>query len=247
MITQLVFEHALRIRMKSESPELPPSLSQPSTSAPTPDTASVTESTSGHSPDRTEAFEGTSTTLASEVTSSEADKASVKGEEKKLTGEKGGNLVGKISNLVSTDLNNIIDGRDFLMITVAGPIQIVLCIVFLYTILGWRYGDDLYELQICIFDSICLISSAVVGMMAMVILFPLPGYFAAKLQTIQNEKMKMTDSRVQVVTEIMNVIRMVKLFGWEKKMDEKIAQKREEELYYQKKRLFLEILNGLVK
>ena len=246
MITQLVFEHALRIRMKSESPEFPPSPSQPSTSAPTPDTASVTESTSGHSSDRTEAIEGTSTAVASEVTSSEVDKASAKGEEK-FTGEKGGNLVGKISNLVSTDLNNIIDGRDFLMITVACPIQIVLCIVFLYTILGWRYEDDLCGLQICIFDSICLISSAVVGMVTMVILFPLPGYFAAKLQTIQNEKMKMTDSRVQVVTEIMNVIRMVKLFGWEKKMDEKIAQKREEELYYQKKRLFLEILNGMVK
>ena len=80
----------------------------------------------------------------------------------------------------------------------------------------------------------------------MVVLFPVPGYFATKLQTIQKEKMKMTDSRVQVVTEIMNVIRMVKLFGW-KKMDEKIAQKREEELYYQKKRLLLEILNGMVK
>ena len=91
------------------------------------------------------------------------------------------------------------------------------------------------------------LSSAVVGMVTMVALFPVPGYFAAKLQTIQNEKMKMTDSRVQVVTEIMNVIRMIKLFGWEKKMDEKIAQKREEELYYQKKRLFLEILNGMVK
>jgi hypothetical protein len=45
----------------------------------------------------------------------------------------------------------------------------------------------------------------------------------------------------------MNVIRMVKLFGWEKKMDGKIAQKREEELHYQKKRLLLEILNGMVK
>ena len=81
----------------------------------------------------------------------------------------------------------------------------------------------------------------------MVVLFPVPGYIATKLQTIQNEKMKVSDSRVQVVTEIMNVIRMVKLFGWEKKMDEKIAQKREEELYYQKKRLLLEILNGMVK
>lgn len=89
--------------------------------------------------------------------------------------------------------------------------------------------------------------SAIVGMATMVVLFPVPGYIATKLQTIQNEKMKVSDSRVQVVTEIMNVIRMVKLFGWEKKMDEKIAQKREEELYYQKKRLLLEILNGMVK
>lgn len=136
MITQLVFEHALRIRMKSEPSESSPSPSQPSTSAPTPDTASVAEFTS---PDGTEVTEGASTTLISEATSSEADRASVKGEEKKNAVEKAGNLVGKINNLVSTDLNNIIDGRDFLMIAVACPIQIILCIAFLYAILGWRY------------------------------------------------------------------------------------------------------------
>lgn len=140
MITQLVFEHALRIRMKSEPSESPPS--QPSTSVPTPDTASIAESTSGHSPDGTEVTQGTSTTLASEATAPEVDKASMKGEEKKPTG----NLVGKINNLVSTDLNNIIDGRDFLMVAVACPIQIALCVAFLYTILGWRYVDRLYVL-----------------------------------------------------------------------------------------------------
>jgi len=78
-------------------------------------------------------------TLGSEATSLEPDKASVKGEEKKITIEKGKNLVGKINNLVSTDLNNIVDGRDFLMIAVVCPIQIILCVVFLYKILGWRY------------------------------------------------------------------------------------------------------------
>jgi len=154
MITQLVFEHALRIRMKSEPSESSSSPSQPSTSAPTPDTASVAESTFGHSPDGTDVTEGTSTTLASEVTPSEADKASVKGE-KKPAGEKGGNLVGKINNLVSTDLNNIIDGRDFLMIAVACPIQIILCIVFLYTILGWRYVNTFRRLHNYRSDHIC--------------------------------------------------------------------------------------------
>ena len=156
MITQLVFEHALRIRMKSEPSESPLSQSQPSTSVPTPDTASVIESTSGHSPDGTVVTEGASTTLVSETTPSEADKSSIKGEEKKPVGEKGGNLVGKINNLVSTDLNNIIDGRDFLMIAVACPIQIILCVVFLHTILGWRYVDRFYRLPVHRFDPIHL-------------------------------------------------------------------------------------------
>jgi hypothetical protein len=156
MITQLVFEHALRIRMKSEPSESPPSQSQPSTSVPTPDTASVVESTSGHSPDGTVVTEGASTTLVSEATPSEVDKSSIKGEERKPVGEKGGNLVGKINNLVSTDLNNIIDGRDFLMIAVACPIQIILCVVFLHTILGWRYVDRFYRLPVYRFDPIHL-------------------------------------------------------------------------------------------
>jgi hypothetical protein len=139
MITQLVFEHALRVRMKSEPSESSPSSSQPSTRTSTPDTASVAEIASGRSHDGNELAEGASTTLVSEATPSEADKASIKGEDKKAVVEKGGNLVGKINNLVSTDLNNIIDGRDFLLVAVACPIQIALCIVFLYIILGWRY------------------------------------------------------------------------------------------------------------
>lgn len=51
-----------------------------------------------------------------------------------------GNLVGKINNLVTTDLENIIESRDFVMILVYVPVQVTLCIVFLYAILGWRWG-----------------------------------------------------------------------------------------------------------
>ena len=56
-----------------------------------------------------------------------------------------------------------------------------------------------------------------------------------------------TDARVQVVTEVMNVIRMIKVFGWEKRIDEKIADKREEELVYQRKRIVLEIISNILK
>jgi len=45
----------------------------------------------------------------------------------------------------------------------------------------------------------------------------------------------------------MNVIRMIKVFGWEKHIDEKICAKREEELAYQRKRVILEIISNILK
>ena len=45
----------------------------------------------------------------------------------------------------------------------------------------------------------------------------------------------------------MNVLRMIKLFGWEKKMDERIAEKRENELLYIWKRQILDLINGSLK
>lgn len=50
-----------------------------------------------------------------------------------------GNLVGKLNNLVSTDLSNITDARDFIFLLIYVPLQVVLGITFLYVILGWRY------------------------------------------------------------------------------------------------------------
>lgn len=43
--------------------------------------------------------------------------------------------------------------------------------------------------------------SAFVGLASMVLLFPLPGYVASRLQGVQQQHMKSTDARVQNVTE----------------------------------------------
>ena len=45
----------------------------------------------------------------------------------------------------------------------------------------------------------------------------------------------------------MNVIRMIKVFGWEKRIDDRISAKREEELAYQRKRIILEIISDILK
>ena len=180
-MTQLVFEHALRIRMKSDSAKSsstshpPTEPSTPSTPS-TPDTASVTES-----PTVSRSVEGTNETTTSTLTVSHSpsstggdsikkgkkDKGEDKEEKKKV--DQGSNLVGKITNLVSTDLNNIVDGRDFPLVFISLPLQVALCIVFLYKVLGL---------------------SAIVGMVVMISLYPLPGWVASKMQDVQREKMK---------------------------------------------------------
>ncbi|KAI0085671.1 P-loop containing nucleoside triphosphate hydrolase protein [Irpex rosettiformis] len=230
LITQLVFEHALRIRVKAETSSTPSS-SAASSVATTPDNASIAERSDGvESPvtddeTQTAVSEGTSATKASKRMSqapSETSTAAVT-DVASSSESKSGHLVGKLNNLVTTDLNNLVDGRDLLFIVVFAPAQITVCMLFLSKTLGW---------------------SAFVGLAVIILMFPIPGYIAKLIQETQVAKMKKSDARVQSVTEIMNVMRMIKLFGWEPRTSDQLAEKREEELVYQKRFKLLELLNG---
>ncbi|KAF8157942.1 P-loop containing nucleoside triphosphate hydrolase protein [Crassisporium funariophilum] len=171
LLTQLVFEHSLRIRLKAEP-----------------------------------------------VSSNEEGADGTKSKDT-------GNLVGKMNNLVTTDLSNIGEGRDFLLIFLLAPIQGTLCIVFLYQVLGW---------------------SAFIGLAVTVLFLPIPSVLATRIATIQAAKMKTTDARVQAVTEAVNVLRMVKFFGWERKMTKRLEGKRDDELYFLFKLKILNVAYGLL-
>ena len=147
IITQLIFEHALRIRMKAQSssdnpPGVPASTTN-SSSAQTPDTASVADSetqTEGTTlvngnGDQHSVKSTSSKGKAKSVTPSQSEDAS-KPESRSGTD----NLVGKLNNLVTTDLSNITEGRDFLLLVVQGPLLVGFGIYFLYNILGWKWA-----------------------------------------------------------------------------------------------------------
>ncbi|KAJ3801154.1 hypothetical protein GGU11DRAFT_770568 [Lentinula aff. detonsa] len=233
IITQLVFEHSLRIRVKAETPDSGKNLKiSSSPEALTPDSASVHEGTV----DGSETVHSVSPSEIESTTvhSSSASVSSGNGQDKKKTKKSEedeqptsdtNNLVGKINNLVTTDLDNIIDGRDFLFVLIYIPVQIVLCMVFLYAVLGW---------------------SCFVGLGVIIISFPLPGMIGWYVQRAQEKRLKKTDARVQSVSESMNVLRMIKLFGWESKMETRIAEKRDEELIWIRRRQILEALNGMI-
>jgi hypothetical protein len=53
-----------------------------------------------------------------------------------------------------------------------------------------------------------------------------------------------TDARVQTITETLNVLRMVKLFGWERNMNARVGAKRADELALILQRKLLELVNS---
>ena len=133
LLTQLVFEHSLRIRLKAETSNGEVerdnlTVTDTSDSAP-----SIAESTPADSNSYERASEPSEASTAISLDSStdfdSTTKNQVKGKDKDgppflksdtkqptKVKKEAQNLIGKINNLVTTDLGNIVEGRDFLLI-----------------------------------------------------------------------------------------------------------------------------------
>lgn len=228
IVTQLVFEHALRIRMKFQShdtgsTEVTPGEATPEdNSHPGIDTVHTAESSTrgeeaaprsiakskGNVSKPPTDVSTASTTLPSTDTQSEVK-----------------NFVGRINNLVTSDMANIVECSHILRVLIYSPLELVFCIWFLYVVLGW---------------------SSFAGLAVIVITAPLPGYLAKRIQTVQKATLKNTDGRVQVVTEFVNILRMIKIFGWEGEISKRVAGRRDEELVWIKKKQLLDLMTNLL-
>ena len=124
ILTQLVFEHSLRIRLKAEVLN-DKNEEDNVTVVGTPDSASVAGVPGTRASEASQASTAVSLDSSNnsqsppEVRKDKDDPLTIKSDAKQAgKGKKGAqNLVGKINNLVTTDLGNIVDARDFLVIS----------------------------------------------------------------------------------------------------------------------------------
>lgn len=119
--------------------------------------------------------------------------------------------VGMINNLMSTDLEQLTEARDFFLLIGSAPIELIFAVWFLYDLLGW---------------------SSLVGVALMLLSMAVPGITAKILARIQIKSRKATDARIGVTTEALNSIRIIKFFGLENAFLGRIREKRELELRY---------------
>lgn len=106
---------------------------QPST-APTGTSGSESDAATLHSRSETAASASTAVN-----TTSQGDANKNKPEDKERSEKGDANLVGKINNLVTSDLASIVGGSDFLVALVSCPLAFSFSMGFLYIVLGWRY------------------------------------------------------------------------------------------------------------
>ncbi|GAA6020697.1 hypothetical protein JCM11491_000519 [Sporobolomyces phaffii] len=146
-----------------------------------------------------------------------ADGSSERKDDRKKAGGGGGGAeaVGRVNNLVGTDVDVITSSLTPALELFGIVPKLFVSLIFLYFLLGW---------------------SAFVALGVIVGFAPVSSVVSKKYGGVQEEIMKATDKRVTLVQELLNSIRILKMFAWEKPSIERITKTRSLELEKIKKR-----------
>ncbi|KAI8918708.1 hypothetical protein BC831DRAFT_482842 [Entophlyctis helioformis] len=142
----------------------------------------------------------------------DADKKDGKDAEKKDDADKNTDdeaSLGKVVTLMSVDTRRLRDILSYLSWIFITPVQIVACVLALFSLLGW---------------------SALAGVAVMVIVIPLVSLVSKLQYKMSDRYLSKMDKRVTVVNEMLQGIRIVKFFGWEQEFSNKVNKAREGEL-----------------
>ncbi|KAF5323760.1 hypothetical protein D9619_012892 [Psilocybe cf. subviscida] len=201
LLTQLIFEHSLRIRVTSGA-TMARTMRQSEEPQPPQDSPQTVVETEG-------ADSQSSITVSSKGGGGKDAPKDASNETRDEDGNRRDNHIGKIMNLMTTDLTRIGAAKELTFLLVEMPLQTTFAVVFLYKTLGW---------------------SSLIGIAVTILFLPIPGYVAKLLHDIERKRMESADTRVQKVSEVLDVLRMIKLFGWEQKMMTEIEKVRNDEL-----------------
>ena len=128
---------------------------------------------------------------------------------------------GKIINLFQIDSESFGELVDYTTYIVMVPFKIIYSVYLLF-----------------VFFKLAFIPGCII----LAILAILFWIFGRKEEKYQNENMKATDDRMNITSTTFDMIKIIKLYSWEKLFKKKISQKREIELDINKKKLNVQVI-----
>eukprot|EP00106_Octopus_bimaculoides_P021554 XP_014788996.1 PREDICTED: multidrug resistance-associated protein 1-like [Octopus bimaculoides] len=123
--------------------------------------------------------------------------------------EKKNYTTGEIVNFMAVDSMTLNNATPYLWIIWSAPLQIVIALILLYNTLN---------------------SSIFAGVIIIILTIPINAIVGAKLTKLRNQQMIIKDKRIKLVNEILNGIKVLKLYAWEPSFKEKINDIRNQEM-----------------
>jgi ATP-binding cassette, subfamily C (CFTR/MRP), member 1 len=126
--------------------------------------------------------------------------------------------VGEIVNLMAVDAQRFFELVSYLHVLWSGPLVIAVAIYMLWQYLGY---------------------AVLSGLAVMILMVPVSGVIAGKLRDLQVVQMKVKDERVKSMNEILNGMKVLKLYAWEPSFEQLIFGTRDKEMTILKKTALL--------
>uniref|UniRef100_A0A8C8DUL0 Canalicular multispecific organic anion transporter 1 n=1 Tax=Oryzias sinensis TaxID=183150 RepID=A0A8C8DUL0_9TELE len=133
--------------------------------------------------------------------------------------------VGETVNLMSADAQRFNDVTNFIHLLWSCPLQIIVSIVFLWLELG---------------------PSVLAGLLVMVLMVPINGLLATQARKYQVQNMNFKDKRMKIMNELLNGVKILKLFAWEPSFQSQVESIRGEELKVMKKFAYLSSVSTFI-
>ncbi|CAF4606534.1 unnamed protein product [Rotaria socialis] len=138
---------------------------------------------------------------------------------------KQGTTTGEIVNLMSIDASRFGDLTSYIHVLWSGPFQIVLALVLLYR-----------QMQLAIIP----------GLILLLLLIPMNLYLQRVQKKLTTKQMKLKDQRIKMMNEILNGIKVLKLYAWEQAFIRRINDVREKELKCLRQKAFLNAVSSAI-
>ncbi|XP_076174831.1 multidrug-Resistance like Protein 1 isoform X2 [Ptiloglossa arizonensis] len=126
--------------------------------------------------------------------------------------------LGEIVNLMSVDAQRFMDLTAYINMIWSAPLQIILALYFLWDVLG---------------------PAVLAGLAVLLILIPINVLITNRVKTLQIKQMKHKDERVKLMNEVLNGIKVLKLYAWEPSFEEQILKIRTKEIKVLKEAAYL--------
>ena len=115
---------------------------------------------------------------------------------------------------MAVNAQTVCDLTTYLNVIWSSPLQIIIAICMLWNYLG---------------------VSALIGVATMIVFIPINLFLANRNKILQTQKLKIQDSRIKMMNEVLSGMKVLKFYGWEISFRDIVLNIRQQELNYLKK------------